>query len=136
MAGRGKYYELLDIPKFALPGILTIQAQPTSFNLAGRVGGGSFMSYGQIPPRIDLLVRGLATDDYIDSAFTAYKAEWKNKAIRDAYRLLRDHFGGKGRWIKFPSVRTYVLGCWFRTSIKGIWVHNGKIYAVLINCRK
>jgi hypothetical protein len=68
--------------------------------------------------------------------FPAYKKEWKNKSIQTAYRLLRDHFGGKGRWYRMPTVRTYVLGCWFKTSIKGYWVHNGKVYAVLINCRK
>lgn len=136
MAGHGKYYELLDVPKFALPDVLTIQAEPTSFNLAERVAGGGFMSYGQIWSRFDLLVRGYATDEFIEAAFTAYKDEWKNKAIRIAYGLLRDYFGGKGRWYKMPNVRTYVLGCWFKTSIKGYWAHKGRVYAVLVNCRK
>jgi hypothetical protein len=83
-----------------------------------------------------VIVKGLATDDFIDFSFTAYKAEWKNKAIRAAYRLLRDYFGGKGTWYRMPNVRTFVLGCWFKTSIKGFWVQDGKVYAVLINCRK
>jgi hypothetical protein len=48
MAGHGKYYELLDMPKFALPDVLTLQAQPTAFNMVERVVGGGFMSYGQI----------------------------------------------------------------------------------------
>jgi hypothetical protein len=136
MAGHGKYYELLDMPKFALPNVLTLQAEPTAFNMAERVAGGGFMSYGQIWPRFDVIVKGLATDDFIDSSFTAYKHEWKNTAIRVAYRLLRDHFGGKGNWYKVPNVQTFVLGCWFKTSIKGFWVHGGNVYAVLINCRK
>jgi hypothetical protein len=136
MSGHGKYYELLDMPKFALPDVLTLQAQPTAFNLSERIIGGGFMSYGQIWPRFSLLVNGYATDAFIDSSFTAYKDEWKNAAIREAYRLLRDHFGGKGRWYRIPNVRTFVLGCWFKTSIKGFWVHDGKVYAVLINCRK
>jgi hypothetical protein len=136
MPGHGKYYELLDMPKFALPDVLTLQAEPTSFNLAERAVGGGFMSYGQIWPRFEVIVRGFATDNFIESSFTAYKAEWKNKAIRAAYRLLRDYFGGKGNWYRIPTIRTYVLGCWFKTSIKGFWVHDGKVYAVLINCRK
>jgi hypothetical protein len=136
MAGHGMYYELLDVPKFALPDVLMLQASQTALNLIERTTGGGFMSYGQIWPRFDLIVRGLATDDFIESAFSAYESEWKNKAIRDAYRLLRDHFGGKGNWYRVPNVRTYVLGCWFKTSVKGFWVYEGKVYAVLINCRK
>ena len=136
MAARGKYYELLDMPKFAAPDVLALRAHPTAFNLMERLGGGGFMSYGQIWPRFDVLVKGFASDEFVDSSFTAYKAEWKNKAIRTAYRLLRDYFGGKGQWYRLPSARTYVLGCWFKTSIRGYWVHDGKAYAVLINCRK
>ena len=94
------------------------------------------MSYGQIWPRFDVIVRGLADDDFITSAFSSYKLAWKNEAIRKAFRLLRDHFGGKGRWHKLPQTRTYVLGCWFKTSIKGYWVVDQKVYAVLVNCRK
>lgn len=136
MAGHGKYYELLDMPKFALPHVLALQADPTSHNLAERVLSGGFMSYGQIWPRFDLMVKGYATDDFIASSFTSYEADWKNNAIRVAFRLLRDHFGGKGNWYRIQNVRTYVLGCWFKTSIKGFWVHEGKVYAVLVNCRK
>src|ERR1051326_8271150 len=135
MAGHGKFYELLDVPKFALPDVLTIQAQPTAFNLAERAVGGGFMSYGQIWSHFDLMVRGLATDEFIETAFTAYKDDWKNKAIRVAFRLLRDHFGGKGRWHKMPKDRKFVLGCWFKTSIKGYWVHDGRVYPVAVNCR-
>lgn len=136
MAGHGKYYELLDVPKFALPHVLALQAEPTSFNLAERTVGGGFMSYGQIWPRFDLIVKGYATDDFIASSFTAYEADWKNNAIREAFRLLRNHFGGKGNWYRLQNARTYVLGCWFKTSIKGYWVCEGKVYAVLVNCRK
>jgi hypothetical protein len=136
MAGHGKYYELLDMPKFAAPDVLTLKAEATAFNLMERVGGGGFMSYGQIWPRFDVLVRGFASDAFIDASFAAYKAEWKNNAIRAAYRLLRDHFGGKGQWYRMPIARIYVLGCWFKTSIRGFWVYDGKVYAALINCRK
>jgi hypothetical protein len=50
--------------------------------------------------------------------------------------LLRDHFGGKGQWHRMPITRTFVLGCWFKTSIRGFWINDGKVYAALINCRK
>ncbi len=136
MARRGKFFELLDISKFALPDVLTLQASPTSFNLVERLGGGGFMSYGQMWPRLDVLVRGLATDEFIDSTFSAYTDDWKNKSIQDAYRMLREVFGGKGAWYRISSAPTYVLGFWFKPSIKGIWFHEGRAYAVLINARK
>lgn len=136
MAGYGKCYVLLDVPKFAAPDVLTLRAEPTAFNLMERVGGGGFMSYGQIPPRFDVLVKGYASDDFIEASLAAYKHEWKNKVVQAAYKLLRDHFGGKGRWYPMRSTRTYVLGCWFKPSIWGFWVHDGNVYAVLVNCRK
>jgi hypothetical protein len=94
------------------------------------------MSYGQIWPRLELIFKGLATDGFIKSEFCAYNAEWKNRAIRDAFSLLRDQFAGKGNWYRLPGIRSYVLGCWFKTSIKGFWAYEGKVYAVLVNCRK
>jgi|SRR5215469_1259465 len=136
MAGNEKYYELLDIPKFARPNILSLNALATAPNLTERRNGGGFMSYGQVWPRLDVMFKGLATDEYIQTQFSAYKDEWKNQAIRDAFRLLRQHFGGKGSWYRIVNIRKYVLGCWFKTSIKGFWGFDGKIYAVLINCRK
>jgi hypothetical protein len=136
MAGRHKFYELLDIPRFAHPNVLELQARPTAANLTERTGGGGFMSYGQIWPRVPWMVRGFATDAYIESEFSSYKDDWKNEAIRDAFRLLRDKFGGKGNWRRASNIPINVLGCWFKTSIKGFWVYGGKIYAVLVNCRK
>ncbi len=136
MAGGEKYYELLDIPKFARPDVLSLQAGPTAASLVERVDGGGFMSYGQIWPRLDLLFKGQATDDYIASQFSAYKDDWKNRAIQDAFRLLRELFKDKGNWYKVSNYRKHVLGCWFKTSIKGYWANEGRVYAVLINCRK
>jgi len=40
------------------------------------------------------------------------------------------------RGIAFRAFALFVLGRWFKSSIKGYWAYNGKIYAVLINCRK
>jgi len=136
MAGRGKFFELLDFVKFALPNVLSLDASRTASNLAERTGGGGFMSYGQMWPRLDVLVRGLATDTFIESEFSAYTDDWKNKSIRAAYRLLREHLGGRGAWYPGPKAPTYVLGFWFKPSIKGIWFHEGRAYAVLINPRK
>jgi hypothetical protein len=127
---------LLDVVKFAVPNALTLDASATSYNLAERVAGGGFMSYGAVWPRLDLLVRGLATDDYIDRELSFYEEEWKNKSLQEAFRLLREHFGGKGRWYSASRLPTYVLGFWFKPSIKGIWFHDGQAYAVLINARK
>jgi len=40
------------------------------------------------------------------------------------------------RGIAFRAFALFVLGRWFKSSIKGYWAYNGKIYAVLINCGK
>ena len=136
MPGRGKTLELLDFPKFAAPTLLRLDAPLTSISLIERIGGKSFMSYGQIWPRMAAIVGGFATDDYITSQFNAYDDEWKNNSIRDAVRLLKEHFGGRGRWYSMGTQPLHVLGFWFKPSIKGIWYVDGQAYAVLINARK
>jgi hypothetical protein len=136
MPTRGKFFELLDVVKFGMPDALTLNAEATSYNLAERVVGGGFMSYGAMWSRMDLLVRGYATDNFVENAFSFYEDDWKNKSIQDAFRLLREQFGGKGRWYAAPRQPTYVLGFWFKPSVKGYWFHDGKAYAVLINARK
>jgi hypothetical protein len=44
--------------------------------------------------------------------------------------LLKEHFGGRGTWYAQPSKPKYVLGFWFKPSIKGIWFVDGQAYAV------
>lgn len=94
------------------------------------------MSYGQIWPRMNELVRDGATEESITRNFAAYKDEWKNKSIQDAVRLLQQMMGGRGNWYRDRSPPAYVLGVWFKTSIKGIWFSEGRPNAVLINPRK
>lgn len=136
MAGRGKFFELLDFPKFADPSVLNMRADRTALQLRERLDGGGFMSYGAVWPRIGNIVRGVATETYILNTFRAYRASWKNESIRDVVRLLCKVLGGKGTWYPEPSKLIYVLGFWFKPSIKGIWFHEGRAYAVLINARK
>ncbi len=136
MAGRAKLFELLDFPKFARPTILAIQAQQTAHELNERLDGSGFMSYGQVWPRLDDVIRGLATEAYILQQFNAYRASWKNETIRNVVRLLCKAFGGKGTWYPERSKPKYILGFWFKPSIKGIWFFEGRAYAVLINARK
>ena len=136
MASRGKLFELTDFPKFARPDVLALQPSPTAAILTERIGGGGFMSYGQIWPRMPAIVRGEATEKFVVDAFSAYKDEWKNKSIQEAVNLLREYFGGKGTWYRVPTAPTYILGIGFKPSIKGIWFHEGQAYAVLINARK
>src|SRR5579863_8468418 len=120
MTARGKVFELLDFPKFAVPSVLAMHAAPTAFRLRERLGGGGFMSYGQIWPRCDHIVRGFATEAYILSVFNAYRDSWKNESVRDVVRLLGRVLGGKGNWYPEANVAKYVLGVWFKPSIKGI----------------
>ena len=136
MAGRGKFFELLDFPKFAGPSVLNMRADATALQLRERLGGGGFMSYGAIWPRVDVVVRGFATEAYIINTFRAYRDSWKNESIRDVVRLLCRVFGAKGTWYPEPTTPVYVLGFWFKPSIKGIWFYEGRAYAVLINARK
>ncbi len=136
MKGRGKTFELLDFPKFASPSVKSMDAALTSITLIERLGGASFMSYGQIWSQMAAIVNGEASESFIVQKFNAYKDDWKNDTIRDAVRLLKKHFGGKGTWYPLPTKPIYVLGFWFKPSIKGIWFVEDHAYAVLINARK
>ncbi len=136
MVGRGKYFELLDFPKFAYPSVLGMDFVLTANNLRERLASKSFMSYSMIWPRLDLIVAGYASDLYIASQFNRYEDDWKNENLKDVVRLLRTYFGGRGRWYREPAGPTRVLGFWFRPSIKGVWWVDGQAYAVLINARK
>jgi hypothetical protein len=136
MVGRGKYFELLDFPKFAYPSVVGMDATLTANNLIDRLAGGSFMSYSMIWPRLEPIIAGYATESFITSAFNRYEAGWKNGNLQDVARLLRDYFGGRGRWYREPLRPTKVLGFWFKPSIKGVWWVDGQAYAVMINARK
>ena len=136
MAGRGKIFELLDFPKFAYPSVLGMDAALTSQNLIERLGGGGFMSYSSIWSRMAAIVEGRATETFIEKEFGFYSENWKNQSIRDAVRLLKQHFGGRGTWYSLPTKPIFVLGFLFKPSIKGIWFVDGQAYAVLINARK
>lgn len=134
--GRGKYFELLDFPKFAHPSVVGMDAARTASNLIDRLAGKSFMSYGMIWPRLEPIVAGYATETFITSEFNKYEADWKNSNLQDVARLLKGFFGGRGRWYRHPLRPTKVLGFWFKPSIKGVWWVDGQAYAVLINARK
>jgi hypothetical protein len=100
------------------------------------VGGKGFMSYGMIWSRLEPIVAGFASESYIAKEFSRYEDDWKNNSIQDVVRLLKQHFGGRGRWYRHPFQPTKVLGFWFKPSIKGIWFVDGQAHAVLINARK
>jgi hypothetical protein len=136
MTSRGKFFELLDFPKFAKPNVVQIAAAPTALEVAARLGEGGFMSYGQLWPRMGDAVRGIVTDHLLKLIFSAYQDEWKNENIRDAFSLLQTHFSARGNWYPQPSKPKYVLGFWFKPSIKGIWFVDGQAYAVAVNARK
>ena len=101
MLGRGKTFELLDFPKFASPSVLQMDASRTATNLIDRLGGKSFMSYSQIWSQMPSIVGGFASEPFICREFDSYSDGWKNDSIRDAVRLLRSHFGGRGKWYPF-----------------------------------
>jgi hypothetical protein len=136
VASPGKIFELLDFPKFAYPSVIGMDAAQTSQNLIERLGGGGFMSYSSIWPRMAAVVDGIATETFIESEFGFYKVAGKNESLRDAVRLLKKYFGGRGTWYSLPTKPIFVLGFLFKPSIKGIWFVDGQAYAVLINARK
>lgn len=136
MAGRAKYFELLDFPKFAYPALVGMDAALTANNLVERLGGGGFMLYGMIWPRMNVIVGGRATDQFVSTTFNKYGDDWKNNSIQEVVNYLSHYFGGRGTWYPFPMRPKKILGFWFKPSIKGIWFVDGKAYAVLINARK
>ena len=113
MASRGKIFELLDFPKFAYPSVIAMDAAQTSQNLIERLGGGGFMSYSSIWSRMAAVVDGSATEAFIEGEFGFYKETWKNESIRDAVRLLKGYFGGRGTWYSLPTRPIFVLGFLF-----------------------
>jgi len=136
MAGRGKTFELLDFPKFALPSLKEIDAAQTSLMLVDRLAGKSFMSYVPVWGNLDKIAAGQATDSFVERELQPYTEDWKNEAIRDVVRLLRRYFSGRGKWYGHAAQPIHVHGFWFKPSIKGIWFVDGRAYAVLINARK
>jgi hypothetical protein len=125
MAGRGKYFELLDFPKFAFPSVIGMDAAQTAGNLIDRLAGKSFMSYSMIWSRLEPIVAGHATESFIISGFNRYEDDWKNESLQGVARLLKAYFGGRGRWYRHPPRPTKVLGFWFKPSIKGVWWVDG-----------
>lgn len=136
MPKRGKFFELLDIVRFARPHVLSMDATRTASHLQDRLGGKSFMSYGQIWSRLGDIVRGSLAAKHLESAFASYGADWKNKSIQDCALLLIGVMGGKGNWYPVKSAAKFVLGVAFRPSIKGFWFYEGQSYAVAVNARK
>lgn len=133
---RAKYFELTDVTKFAFPSVVGMDAAQTAANLIERLGGGGFMSYGMIWPRMNIIIGGRASPQYVEDQFSPYEDDWKNVSIQEVVNLLSQHFDGRGNWYPFPMRPKKVLGFWFKPSIKGIWYVDGKAYAVLINARK
>ena len=105
MVGRGKYFELLDFPKFAYPSVVGMDAGLTANNLIERLAGKSFMSYSMIWSRLEPIVAGHATESFITSEFTRYEDKWKNDSLKDVARLLKDYFGGRGGGTGIPIVQ-------------------------------
>jgi hypothetical protein len=136
MAARGKTFELLDFPKFALPTLKDIDAAQTSLHLFERLSGKSFMSYVPVWSQLPAIVSGLANDGFVKANLQPHTEDWKNEAIWDVVSLLRRYFGGRGKWYPHPSKPVLVHGFWFKPSIKGVWFVDGQAYAVLINARK
>ena len=78
MAGGGKFFELIDFPKFAAPSVLEMDVSRTAANLISRLTGRSFMSYAGIWTRMPLIVEGFASERFICDEFSIYDDEWKN----------------------------------------------------------
>jgi hypothetical protein len=74
------------------------------------------------------IVEGRATERFIIEEFNFYNDPWKNDSIREAVRLLKKHFGGRGTWYPLSTKPVSVLGFMFKPSIKGIWFVDGRAY--------
>ena len=133
---RGKTFELLDFPKFAVPSVIHMDAVQTSQNLIDRLGGKSFMSVCVIWSRMPDIVGGYVAEPYIKKQFEIYDDGSKNESIRDAVRLLAKHFGGRGRWYPMPSRPLRCLASGSSRASKGFGMWMGQRTAVLINARK
>jgi hypothetical protein len=136
MPSRGKYFDIFDFPKFGRPNVIDIDPAQTAREVSLRLGDGGFMSYGSVWPHMGRAVSGRLSPAVIEAMFSFYRDEWKNENLREVLTLLRDFFGGRGTWYPMPSKPIYVLGFWFKPSIKGVWFVDGRAHAVAINARK
>ena len=137
---RKKIFQFLDIPRFAAPDILNMDAATTGLRIGHeRMQGHGYISYESVWSAFPKVIRGYATDDFIEQQFSYYRKSrdsWKNQELQTIVKLLREAFGGKGRW--YPASKNFkeVLGVRFRPPIRGFWFYQGRSYAISANLRK
>lgn len=132
-----KRFELLDCPKFAYPSLLDIDVVATAANIVERLGGKSFLNYGQVWSRMADVVGGRVDEAYLRQHLSGYPDDWKNANTQEVVRLLKQAFEGKGRWYKAGLLPFEVLpGAYFKPSIRGTLYSQGQAYSVCINARK
>jgi hypothetical protein len=132
-----KRFELRDCPKFAYPSLTDIDVPATAANIVERLEGKGFLNYGQIWPLLPDITAGRMDEAAILRALNGYPTKWKNENLQQVALLLRDLFGGKGRWYRAGSTPFEVLpGAYFKPSIQGTWYFDKRAYSVSINARK
>lgn len=134
---RLKLFELLDCLKFAYPSLRQLDVFATAANIVDRLQGRGFMSYGQIWPLLPDITSGVMLEEELLRALSGYPTSWKNRNLQEVAFLLKEIFGGKGRWYRAGLKPIQILpGAYFKPSIRGTWYYEQQAYSVCINARK
>lgn len=124
-----KFFEALDIPRFARPNLIKLDPYLTAQELKDRLSGNGFMSYEPLWPKMSEVTKRQVTDFEIG-------VWWKSAILISAMTLLRDEYDRAGIWYGFKRTPRSILGLMFKPSVRGVLFANGKAEAHLINPRK
>lgn len=124
-----KFFEALDIPRFAKPDLLNLDPVLTAIELRDRLSGKGFMSYDPLWPRLTEIARRKVTDFEIG-------AWWRSAILINAMVVMREQYDRTGSWYYFRRNPRNILGLQFKPSVRGVLFSSRGSEAHLINPRK
>jgi hypothetical protein len=124
-----KYFEALDVPRFAVPNVLDLDPIRTSANIRERLAGKGFMSYDPLWTRMKKITSEPVSEADIEKW-------WNSKTLIYAMTTLNLGYGQEGSWYGFKRIPRDVLGVMMKPSVKGVLFRNGRAEAHIINPRK
>lgn len=136
MAANRKIFQLQDVARFARPTLTDIDPVLTAAAIQEGRSGQSFLSYTQLWPFLKEAARKRHSETELANRFTAYKAPWKNKKLRECAGLLSQIVTPGARWYPASLQPIEIFpGAYFRPSLRGVLVSGGQPFMLGINPR-
>lgn len=131
--------ELLDVPYFARPSLGALDVALTARRIQTLRRGGGGRSYDGAFSLIPDMTTGLATLEQLLSGLASTKDDdpWKEH-LKEVAELLFALFGCcPGRWYAADRKPHQLYDrLWFKHPIRGVWFHEGRATATLVNPRR